>query len=79
MINGKKYRIITKIIPGFWNKHREMVFTFVAEDERVYTFSARPLAGTQEIEKDQIAEMWEVHDDIPIMLPRIYRGEKRVL
>lgn len=75
MKQGQRYRIITK--PSGNLKSREMVFSFLSETESEYSFSARPLAGTQDIPKRDILEMYET--DAKIMLPRIWRGEVRVL
>ena len=71
---GKKYHIISNAIPGVWNKPREMIFTFIDENEDTYRFSARPKAGTQDFPKEQVAEIREVDQRLEIMLPRIYRG-----
>lgn len=72
MISGKRYHIVSTVVPGIWNKPREMVLTYVTEGEKEYVFSARPHAGTQEIPKDQVAHITETTR--PIMLPRIFRG-----
>lgn len=73
---GQFYRIIFRI-PGVHNKPREAVFKFLAETATEYDFNARPLAGTTTIEKKFVLEMYESQG--PVMLPRIYRGEVRVL
>lgn len=78
MIKGEKYRIISEVVPGMWNKPREMVFTYIGEDDNhippIYIFSARPEAGTQEMPKRQVARIIHVDFKTPILLPRIYRG-----
>lgn len=79
LVNGRKYRIVSTIIPGVWNKPREMVYTFVVEEGDELIFSARPKAGTQGMKRSQIAEMYEVDQSTEIMLPRIWRGETRIL
>jgi hypothetical protein len=74
---GDKVHIVSKVVPGLWNKPREMIFTYVDEDDKhippIYVFSARPEAGTQEIPKNHVDRMVVVHRDTPIMLPRIKR------
>jgi len=71
-----RVRIITTVIPGVWNKPRVMVATLVSETEVEYVLSFRPLAGTSDIAKKHVAQLWETDD--PIALPRIYRGETRL-
>jgi hypothetical protein len=77
MVPGQLYHIVSTPIQGVWNKPREMIFRFVAEDEDSYIFSARPEAGTQDMLKNQVAEIHPAAADAKIMLPRIYRGEGR--
>lgn len=74
MRQGDKVHIVSTVIPGVWNKPREMVLTYVAEDGDDYVFSARPEAGTQTMPKRHVDRMVRVADGTPIMLPRIFRG-----
>ena len=64
-------------IPGVWNKPREFVWTYVGANEwNTHTFSARPVAGTQDNVKDEdILSYQLVPDNTEIMMPRIFRGE----
>lgn len=81
MIPGRRYRIILKGSGTI--KPREMVARFleVIESEagmgKTYYFSLRPRAGTQNIEGKDIEAIYET--DLPLMLPKIYRPETRVL
>jgi hypothetical protein len=78
MKQGDKVHIVSTVVPGVWNKPREMVFTFISDGvdgagRPVYVFSARPEAGTQEMLKRHVDRMQVVAQGTPIMLPRIKR------
>lgn len=75
LIPGRKYRIITTVVPGVWNKPREMVMKFIAEENGKLYLDARPKAGTQELERRYVAETHPVPEDTPIWLPRICSGK----
>lgn len=74
LVVGERYRVV---FDAGLLKPRQMVATFLGESEQAADFDLRPLAGTQIIRKQDVREIYET--DLPLMLPRIYRGETRVL
>lgn len=71
-----RVRIVTTIIPGIWNKPREMTGTLVSQSDSEVVLSFRPKAGTSTIERKHIFGMWETQGEIS--LPHIFRGETRL-
>jgi hypothetical protein len=81
MIKNQKYHIITKRIPGFWNKPREFVLMFLGDGpgegpHRQLFFKTTDVggAGTTAIERGWIDTMRVVDNQTQSYLPRIYRG-----
>lgn len=71
---GKKYTIISKVIPGVWNKPRTMTFTYFDKNEQSLFFHGHPLCGTQEIARRHIERVILEPDDAEHKRPKIFRG-----
>jgi hypothetical protein len=76
MEEGKRYRVIY-LIPGVHRRPREAVMAFLSEDASEYSFSLRPLAGTQVIDKKYVRAIYETQS--AISTPTICHDERRVL
>jgi hypothetical protein len=73
---GDKYRIIYHV-SGTNQKPREAVFRYVGENATQFIFNARPLGGTQTLNRNWIIAIYET--ERPLQLPIIHRDEVRVL
>lgn len=63
-IEGKKYRVIYKI-RGVQRREHRLVASFLGEGDTFYTFNARPVAGTQQLDKKYFIRAEEVPASTP--------------
>lgn len=76
MNKGQKYRVIFQGPAG----NKEMVARFMDDSiPQVFYFDLRPLAGTQQILRKEIYRIYEVYQDTPLFLPRVFRKSDRYL
>lgn len=72
LISGRRYKVVY-MIPGVQRYARASVMDFLARQKRqdmddLFIFSARPEAGTQEIDADWIQRIETVPPNTPISL-----------
>jgi hypothetical protein len=71
LVKGKKYKVRYRI--GMQRNDREAVMVFLGVNDSLLLWSARPVAGTQQLYSKDLKEATQVSDDTVVYLNRIVK------
>lgn len=66
LVKGKKYIVVH--MSEAQRKPRESVMIFLGSEDQSTFWSARPVAGTQELPKSWIKGLWEVEQSVKVRI-----------